>query len=150
MLNKPTTLKSIFDRSIKKDNGCLEWQGMKNYLGYGIVSLKNKQQGAHRAVWKLVNGDISRYQFVCHKCDNPSCVNPDHLFLGSHKDNMQDMTKKKRHNMARKTHCDFGHPLSGENLLMRAGKRRCKVCFKKWKSAWMKKYYQRKKNNWRN
>ena len=148
--NKPTTLESVFSRCKKSESGCLEWQGRKHYLGYGIVSLKGRQQGAHRVVWKLMRGDIDRKQHVCHRCDNPSCVNPEHLFIGSHRDNMQDMAKKKRHNMARKTHCELGHQLSGDNLLMRAGKRRCKVCFKKWKSDWMKKYYQRKKSTQRN
>jgi len=52
---------------------------------------------AHRYAWSIVNEKkISRSQFVCHKCDNPSCVNPDHLFLGSHRDNMKDMINKNR------------------------------------------------------
>lgn len=142
MTIKPTTLESIFKRS-KKMGSCWEWQGRRHPQGYGIVSHKDIQQGAHRVVWKLLNGDITSDQHVCHKCDNPPCVNPEHLFLGNHQMNMQDMAKKKRHNMARMTHCKLGHPLSGENLKMRGGKRRCRICF----NVWRRNFTKRKKAN---
>lgn len=143
MANPVTTLESIFKRTKKDKNNCWIWQGMRHRQGYGIVSLKNVQQGAHRVVWKILNSDISSEQHVCHKCDNPPCVNPDHLFLGNHQQNMQDMVEKKRHNRARMTHCDLGHPLSGDNLKMRAGKRRCRICF----NFWRREFTKRKKAN---
>jgi hypothetical protein len=64
--------------------------------GYGnILNEKGKQEGAHRVSYRLFVGKIGK-NFVLHKCDNPLCVNPDHLFLGSQKDNLKDMTNKGR------------------------------------------------------
>jgi hypothetical protein len=77
---------------IKAATGCWIWQRATNKLGYGIT-----EDGlAHRLVWKVINGDIPEGMCVCHKCDNPQCVNPDHLFLGTHQDNMTDMVNKNR------------------------------------------------------
>lgn len=65
--------------------------------GYGNVRFENKQTTAHRVAWILTNGDIPDGLFALHKCDNPPCCNPAHLFLGTHTDNMRDMIKKGRH-----------------------------------------------------
>ena len=86
-------------------NGCWLWTGCKCPNGYGGFSLRNKMVKVHRISWFIHNGDIpdiedSDYRGTCvlHKCDNPACVNPDHLFLGTHKDNMRDMLDKCRAN----------------------------------------------------
>jgi hypothetical protein len=84
------------------EKGCWLWSGARKTAGtrgfsYGWVTLDGKQQNAHRAVWALFFGDIPRGFYVCHKCDVPLCVNPDHLFLGTPSDNMQDMWNKNRH-----------------------------------------------------
>jgi hypothetical protein len=83
------------------DSPCWMWLGSKIYSGHGQLRAIGRTVQAHRAMWTLVNGSIElngeyRGACVCHKCDNPPCVNPDHLFIGSHADNIQDMIKKGR------------------------------------------------------
>lgn len=88
---------------VKKDvrTGCWVWTGGKYPAGYGKTYDGYTKEGkinityAHRVMWKCVNGDPGVYH-VLHTCDNPSCVNPDHLFLGNHADNMRDMALKGR------------------------------------------------------
>lgn len=97
-MTQQKTLKSIFlSRTYKDENGCLIWKGAKNLdTGYGIMTISKEYMLAHRVSFELFNGEIKSGNVVCHKCDNPSCVNPDHLFQGSHKDNCVDMVKKSR------------------------------------------------------
>lgn len=85
-------------RIIIDSNGCWLYQGAikKTGLGYGWVGLNGKQMGAHRASWIVKNGPIEKDLCVCHKCDVPSCINPDHLFIGTQSENMKDAYKKKR------------------------------------------------------
>ena len=81
---------------------CWIWVGPKHRQGYGY----HKQMMAHRYSYKLYKGEFPKEMHVCHTCDNPSCVNPNHLFLGTHKDNMRDMYAKNRcpHNKGEKHH----------------------------------------------
>jgi len=79
------------------ETGCWLWEAGVKSNGYGQFTLLGKEERAHRASYKLFIGDIPEGQQVLHKCDNPLCVNPNHLFLGSVQDNMQDKVGKNRH-----------------------------------------------------
>lgn len=91
--------------NIKSDDECWEWKGFKNYQGYGRTWINDKGYYAHRVIFNLaypntidLNAPKStlEYGFILHRCDNPSCCNPKHLFLGTHKDNMEDKVRKGR------------------------------------------------------
>lgn len=101
---KDTTKKEAFWAAIiiNSENDCLEWAGAKTSWGYGRLSYKSKHYAAHRFAFELYVGPIPDGMFVCHHCDNPGCCNPNHLFLGTPKDNMIDMAAKGRHIGARK------------------------------------------------
>lgn len=90
---------SIIDRfwaRVDTSGGCWLWTGSRYENGYGKVRIEKRDRHAHRAAWELEYGEIDPGLFVCHKCDVRLCVRPDHLFLGTHKDNMADMKAKKR------------------------------------------------------
>jgi hypothetical protein len=78
------------------DGGCMIWMGSKNKKGYGQISMNGIPMLAHRFSYKLHFGNFNNNLCVLHKCDNPSCVAPNHLFLGTKKDNMQDCLTKNR------------------------------------------------------
>lgn len=103
----PTTEEKTTERfwsfvNIGEPDECWEWQGCFTKTGYGTFYAHGKQQRAHRYAYEITNGPLPKWNnpsngtCVCHKCDNPKCVNPDHLFLGSHADNQTDKTNKGR------------------------------------------------------
>jgi hypothetical protein len=78
--------------------GCYDWIGGKNNIGYGMFRDGDKMRTAHRVSYEIYNNKtIPKYMCVCHTCDNPKCVNPSHLWLGTMKDNMDDKMRKNRH-----------------------------------------------------
>lgn len=82
---------------VNESTGCWEWEnGRSTSGGYGVLSINNKQEKAHRAMWRSEFGEIPEGMCVLHKCDNPPCCNPDHLFLGTVADNNKDRDSKGR------------------------------------------------------
>lgn len=89
-----------FERSYipEPNSGCWLWYGRpRGSNDYGSINRDGKPIAAHRASWELVNGAVPNGLFVLHECDNSSCVNPEHLFLGTHQDNSDDKVFKGRH-----------------------------------------------------
>jgi len=111
-------------------NGCWNWMGNKQD-GYGRISYKDKMRLVHRlAAFTWLDFDLDSKILVCHKCDNPSCFNPEHLFLGTDKDNIRDAANKGRmvNEHTNKTHCMYGHEFDEENTYRYEGKRYCRTC----------------------
>ena len=81
-----------------RDGDCWVWQGCKDGGGYGTISVGGRPLKTHRLAWQLTYGAIPAGMLVCHHCDRPSCINPQHPFLGTNADNMQDKVRKGRRN----------------------------------------------------
>jgi len=95
-MNKETKERFWNKVNIRSKNECWEWQGYINTRKYGLFGFKGKLIRVHRFAWLTEHKTIPEGLWVLHKCDNTICVNPNHLFLGTHKDNMIDMTRKTR------------------------------------------------------
>lgn len=121
------------------ERGCWVYNGWKNRWGYGEISYRAETFTVHRLMYKLAVGPLPKYDgkkqdaIVCHRCDNPACCNPEHLFLGSQTDNMKDARDKKRWAKQRKTHCKHGHELKPETTYVSTNSRghrmrHCNTC----------------------
>lgn len=110
----------------KEPNGCWRWIGAKYGNGYGQFWNGKRQSSAHHF---LLPEPIPAGKEACHKCDFKLCVNPDHIFVGTHSDNMKDSAGKGRHYNQKKTHCKSGHEFTKSNTYMaKSGQRTCRKC----------------------
>lgn len=136
---------------VDKSGDCWVWTGVRRpkvygyARGYGQVSVNQKLLAAHRVSWQLPHGPIPEGLQVCHRCDNPPCVRPDHLFLGTSADNRHDAVVKGRAKAPvhpRRTECRQGHPYDEANTYWTAnGVQACRTCRRQWSLA---SYHRRK------
>lgn len=134
---------------IRGRDECWIWLGSKNRnkAGYGRIERNGKKEVVHRIAYKIYYGIDPNDLCVCHTCDNSMCVNPRHLFLGTHADNMRDMKAKGRAISPQKlkTHCKRGHEFTKENTLpskygINKIGRKCKTCVRAFEKSRSKKH----------
>jgi hypothetical protein len=129
------TPEARFWAKVEKTDSCWLWQGAKDRSGYGNFCLPGpRYTKAHRVAWLLETGVFPTGLLVCHHCDTPGCVRPDHLFLGTPLDNNRDCQAKGRRNNTgawrrrAAKHCLRGHEYTPENTCWRDGRRSCREC----------------------
>lgn len=131
---KKLTLRESFDlhTHMIPDCDCWLWGGplTRGDYGYGFIPFEKKHVLAHRFSYAIHNGPLIDGLVIMHSCDNTWCVNPGHLSQNTQSANHADMVAKRRHrNMnTGRTDCIRGHSLSGANLMIAGGKRRCRTC----------------------
>lgn len=126
---------------------CWVWKGARGGKGYGSKMIRGKAYRTHRLAWEWVNGPIPDGMMVLHRCDNPPCCNPNHLFIGTNTDNMRDMVAKGRGSFP--THCPNGHEFTKENsraspTKIQPNRRYCLTCRR---VLWKKYNLERVANN---
>lgn len=112
-----------------KESGCWEWTRGRFGYGYGKISVKRRGWGAHRVYYQLIRGWVPDNQVMSHECDNPPCINPDHLKATTQWENNARGNGVSAKNL-RKTHCDNGHEFTPENTVIGDKRRSCRTCKK--------------------
>lgn len=125
----PQPLPDRFWDKVTKSDECWEFRGARNSSGYGIFQMGRGigTQKAHIVAWELTRGARNGL-WVLHKCDNPPCCRPDHLYLGTQADNARDMSRRGRSRGSKVTECPQGHPYDEKNTYFTEGRRRCRTC----------------------
>jgi len=122
-MNGEERISWIMARVMVATSGCWEWQGWRNKYGYGQTETfqhgTRKSWLVHRLMWSLHNGPIPLGAYICHHCDNPSCCNPNHLYLGNQTTNMRDCVRRGR--LRKNPLCGDDHPLRKNPLLAKRG-----------------------------
>lgn len=133
-------LERLKKRLVVSTSGCWEIQGFRHKEGYGEMCYRGKNVRAHKLMYMLAVKPIQDGLCVLHRCDNPPCCNPEHLWLGTRGDNIRDAASKGRHQEQQKTHCPRGHAYDEVNTGYHPnGARTCKMCCRgrqRVKSGW--------------
>lgn len=143
------TLQERFDDMYcpEPNSGCWLWTASVRHRYGSIRTSSTKCSSAHRVSWELHHGPIPEGICVLHRCDTPTCVNPDHLFLGTQLDNIKDRDQKGRNKKGWWFEtCSKGHSFADGNTEVRAdGSRRCKICAQRYRKAYNKAYWAKTK-----
>jgi hypothetical protein len=123
-------LENRFFKKVNKTNECWLWTAYKNNNGYGVIRENGVNVLAHRLSLTLSGVDLPDDKNALHKCDVPACVNPEHLYVGTQKENIRDLVNRGRHcnQNTRKTHCIHGHEFTDANIIRTKKGRHCREC----------------------
>lgn len=136
VLKRMAEIEGRFWEKVEKTEACWNWTGALYGLGYGHYRDGSKKYRAHRYVYEKVFGAIPDGAWVLHHCDNPSCVNPEHLYLGDQFDNARDRDGRGRNASSRKTKCPKGHEYTPGNTYVYGSQRQCRICRNEHKRKW--------------
>jgi len=121
-------IRELLQEKVQSDeNECWIWQESRDTHGYGRVYFGSYDGHAHRLSYRAFKGPIPNGLFILHSCDNPPCINPDHLKVGTQQDNMDDVRERGR-GKNKATHCKNGHEFTEENTVWNGSQRFCRAC----------------------